>query len=87
MCETIYDLLGRFAGRQGVCSLFISHRMHEVEALCDRLSVFRNGHHIETFAKGEQTDGEIVRLMIGRDVTAKFPPKPAPRRPRACLDA
>ena len=60
--------------------------MHEVEALCDRLSVFRNGRHIETFAKGERSDAEIVRLMIGRDVTAKFPPKPAARRAGADAD-
>ena len=76
--NTIYDLLGKLRD-DGVCSLFISHRMHEVEALCDRLSVFRNGKHIETFNKGERSDADIVRLMIGRDVTAKFPPKPAPR--------
>ncbi len=76
--ETIYGLLDELRD-EGVCSLFISHRMHEIEALCDRLSVFRNGHHVETFAKGERSDAEIVRLMIGRDVTAKFPPKPAPR--------
>ncbi|WP_137109136.1 sugar ABC transporter ATP-binding protein [Rhodobacter sp. SY28-1] len=75
--QTVYDLLGKLTG-EGVTTLFISHRMHEVEALCDRLSVFRNGRHIETFAKGERTDAEIVRLMIGRDVTAKYPPKPAP---------
>ena len=50
--------------------------MHEVEALCDTLSVFRNGRHIETFAKGARTPAEIVRLMIGRDVEAQFPPKP-----------
>ncbi len=75
--QTVYDLLGELKA-QGVTTLFISHRMHEVEALCDRLSVFRNGRHIETFAKGERTDSEVVRLMIGRDVTAKYPPKPAP---------
>jgi ribose transport system ATP-binding protein len=76
--QTVYDLLGRLKV-EGVTVLFISHRMHEVETLCDRLSVFRNGRHIETFAKGARSDGEIVRLMIGRDVTAKYPPKPAPQ--------
>ncbi len=76
--DTIYELLADLR-TQGVSSLFISHRMHEVDALCDRLSVFRNGQHVETFAKGERSDAEIVRLMIGRDVTAKFPPKPTPR--------
>jgi len=63
---------------ENVASLFISHRMHEVEALCDTLSVFRNGQHIETFAKGSRSEGEIVRLMIGRDIEAQFPPKPEP---------
>src|SRR5690606_19241641 len=60
-----------------VGSLFISHRMNEVERLCDTLSVFRNGQHVETFAKGERSDRAIVRLMIGREVDAQFPPKPA----------
>ncbi|GHC60249.1 sugar ABC transporter ATP-binding protein [Neogemmobacter tilapiae] len=78
--ETVYGLLGELRS-QGVASLFISHRMAEVDALCDRLSVFRNGQHVESFAKGAKSEAEIVRLMIGRDVTAKFPPKadPVPR--------
>ncbi len=82
--QTVYDLLGDLRNK-GVASLFISHRMHEVDALCDTLSVFRNGQHIETFAKGERSEGEIVRLMIGRDVEAQFPPRP-PRPPEAQRD-
>jgi ribose transport system ATP-binding protein len=73
--QTVYDLLADLKER-GVASLFISHRMHEVDALCDTLSVFRNGRHIETFAKGERSERQIVNLMIGRDVEAQFPPKP-----------
>ncbi|RYE51853.1 MAG: sugar ABC transporter ATP-binding protein [Hyphomicrobiales bacterium] len=86
--QTVYQLLGELKA-DGVTTLFISHRMHEVETLCDRLSVFRNGRHIETFAKGAHTDAEIVRLMIGREVTAKYPPKPAsvPRESVLKVDA
>ncbi len=73
--DTVYDLLADLKA-SGVAILFISHRMHEVDALCDTLSVFRNGQHIETFPKGAHSDAEIVRLMIGRDVDAQFPPKP-----------
>ena len=73
--ETVYGLLDELKN-DNVTSLFISHRMHEVERLCDTLSVFRNGRHVETFGKGERTDRDIVRLMIGRDVDAHFPPKP-----------
>ncbi len=72
--ETIYDLLGELKS-DGVASIFISHRMHEVERLCDTLSVFRNGRHIDTFAKGERSDAEIVHMMIGREVTSQYPPK------------
>ena len=75
--QTVYDLLGELR-EKNVASLFISHRMHEVDALCDTLSVFRNGRHIETFAKGAHSEGEIVRLMIGRDIEAQFPAKPPP---------
>ena len=75
--EIVYGLLAQLKA-DNVASLFISHRMNEVEALCDTLSVFRNGHHVETFAKGERSDRDIVRMMIGRDVEAQFPPKPAP---------
>jgi len=78
--QTVYDLLKDLKA-EGVASLFISHRMHEVDALCDTLSVFRNGQHIETFAKGEKTEREIVKLMIGRDVEAQFPPRPPQRAP------
>jgi ribose transport system ATP-binding protein len=83
--QTVHELLADLKAR-GVASLFISHRMHEVDALCDTLSVFRNGRHIETFAKGARTEAEIVRLMIGRDVEAQFPPKPAPNRSEPLLN-
>jgi ribose transport system ATP-binding protein len=38
--------------------------------------VFRNGRHIETFPKGQKSQNDIVRLMIGRDVEHQFPQKP-----------
>jgi ribose transport system ATP-binding protein len=72
--DTVYNVLAELRA-EGTGMLFISHRMHEVEAICDRLSVFRNGRHIETFDKGARSQNEIVRLMIGRDIEHKFPPK------------
>jgi ribose transport system ATP-binding protein len=59
--------------------------MHEVEALADRASVFRNGRHIETFDKGARSTAEIVQLMIGRDIATQYPPKPARARPTPAL--
>ncbi len=83
--ETVYGLLGDLKA-EGVASLFISHRMHEVERLCDTLSVFRNGQHVETFAKGERSDGEIVKMMIGREVSSQFPAKSMHAKPKPHLE-
>ena len=77
--EKVYTMLARLKA-EGVAILYISHRMHEVEALADRASVFRNGRHIETFDKGARSTADIVQLMIGRDIAAQYPAKPA-RKP------
>ncbi len=61
---------------QGLGLLYISHRMHEIEKLADTCSVFRNGRHIETFVQGSRGPGEIVQMMIGRDIASTYPPKP-----------
>ncbi|RXH11788.1 sugar ABC transporter ATP-binding protein [Bradyrhizobium guangzhouense] len=83
--EKVYAMLARLKA-EGVAILYISHRMHEVEALADRASVFRNGRHIETFDKGKRSTADIVQLMIGRDIAAQYPPKPPRGSPRPVLD-
>jgi ribose transport system ATP-binding protein len=82
--EKVYALLARLK-TENVAILYISHRMHEVEALADRASVFRNGRHIETFDKGARSTGEIIQLMIGRDIATQYPAKPSRPRPAAAL--
>ncbi|MEM1383470.1 MAG: sugar ABC transporter ATP-binding protein [Pseudomonadota bacterium] len=61
---------------RGTAVLFISHRFHEVEALADRVSVFRNGERVATFAKGAHDYGEIIDMMVGQKIEELFPPKP-----------
>jgi len=82
--ERVYALLARLKAAN-VAILYISHRMHEVDALADRASVFRNGRHIETFDKGARSTSEIVQLMIGRDISTQYPPKPERPRPAPAL--
>ena len=82
--EKVYAMLARLRA-EGVAILYISHRMHEVEVLADRASVFRNGRHIETFDKGARSTADIVQLMIGRDIAAQYPPKPERGRPKPRL--
>ncbi len=82
--DKVFDVLR--ARRDAGCAIItISHRMHEIEAIADRCSVFRNGRHIETFAQGARGPSEIVRMMIGREISAHFPPKPPKRAQPAPL--
>ncbi len=73
--EKVYEIL-KGLRTEGLTLLYISHRMHEIEELADTYSVFRNGSHIETFDKGKRNDEEIVEMMIGREISSVFPPKP-----------
>jgi rhamnose transport system ATP-binding protein len=51
---------------EGRTIIFISHRLEEVRALCDRVTIFRDGSKIATDTIGNLTDADIIRLMIGR---------------------
>jgi ribose transport system ATP-binding protein len=73
--EQLYKVIRQLRDR-GLAILYISHRMHEIAALADICSVFRNGRHIDTFPMATRTAAEIVPLMIGRDVSQAYPPKP-----------
>ena len=72
--EQLYRII-RGLRDQGVAVLYISHRMHEIAALADICSVFRNGKHIETFPMSSRTTEEIVPMMIGREVARAYPAK------------
>lgn len=53
--------------------IFISHRFDEVFALCDTVTVMRDGSYISTTSIAETTPGDLVRQMVGRDITELFP--------------
>ncbi|KQV06533.1 sugar ABC transporter ATP-binding protein [Leifsonia sp. Root112D2] len=62
---------------EGRAIVFISHRFDEVFALCDTITVMRDGQYISTDAIETVTEDEIVRRMVGRDVTDLFPKEEA----------
>ncbi|WP_031357229.1 sugar ABC transporter ATP-binding protein [Caballeronia sordidicola] len=62
---------------EGLALLFISHRMHEVKALADECTVYRNGRHVMSFEAGTRSDNEVIEMMIGRTYQHAFPDKPA----------
>ena len=72
----IYGVLRRLRA-EGLALVYISHRMHEISELADECTVFRNGRSVASYQAGTKTDNEIVELMIGREYSAEFPPRPA----------
>ncbi len=63
--ETLFDIARRLRD-EGRTIVFISHRLEEVRALCDRVTVFRDGNKVATEDIGNLSDADIIRLMIGR---------------------
>ncbi len=57
----------------GVTIVFISHRIPEVRAFCDRLTILRNGEHITTGDVDDFSDAEIIEMIIGRSISQTFP--------------
>jgi ribose transport system ATP-binding protein len=72
----IYAVLKRLRA-EGLALLYISHRMHEIAELADECTVFCNGRSVASYTAGTKTDQEVVELMIGREYSGVFPPKPA----------
>jgi ribose transport system ATP-binding protein len=71
----VFSVLKRLRS-EGLALLYISHRMHEIAELADECTVFRNGRNVATYRAGTKSDNEVVELMIGREYSHVFPPKP-----------
>ena len=58
---------------KGVTTVFISHRLREVRAFCDTMTVLRNGMHIATGPVASYPDDEVIRMIAGRALSHAFP--------------
>ena len=70
--DHLFAVLEKLKAR-GVTLLYVSHRMPEVFRLCDRISVLRDGAHVETVERRHVTPEHVVRAMVGREL----PPRSA----------
>ncbi|MBB3465017.1 sugar ABC transporter ATP-binding protein [Rhizobium sp. BK377] len=77
--EKVFGVLKQLRA-EGMALIYISHRMHEIAQLADDCTVFRNGRSIESYLAGSKSDQQVVELMIGREYTNVFPPKPMQSR-------
>ena len=57
----------------GVAIIYISHRMAEIFSICDRVSVYRDGQYIGTGTTTELDEGQLIKMMVGREITDVYP--------------
>jgi ABC-type sugar transport system ATPase subunit len=70
--ERLYALIHSLKAR-GVTQLYVSHRMHEIFALCDTITVLRDGQHVSTQPTASLTESSLVAQMIGRELSEYLP--------------
>jgi methyl-galactoside transport system ATP-binding protein len=60
---------------QGVAIIYISHKLEEILTISDEVSIMRDGKSVGTYHAKELTTDLIINLMVGRDLTHRFPPR------------
>lgn len=72
--EHLFDIINMLRDR-GCGIIYISHKMEEILRISDEVTVMRDGKHITTKSAKDITMDEIIRLMVGRELTNRYPEK------------
>ena len=76
--DVLFDIIRKLR-EQGKVIFYVSHRLEEIFAICDSVTVFRDGRHINTTRSMENlTRDDIVKFMVGREITDIYNYKPRP---------
>jgi ribose transport system ATP-binding protein len=72
--ERLFAIL-RELRRSGASIIFISHRLPEIFAIADRITVMKDGEIVRTVATAETSQDAVVSMMVGRSLALAFPPR------------
>lgn len=70
--QTLFETI-RELKEKGISFVYISHRMEEIFAICDRITILRDGQYVGVRNIPETTFDEIVAMMVGRELGERFP--------------
>jgi ABC-type sugar transport system ATPase subunit len=76
--QKLYDIIRKLKA-QGTTILYVSHRLREVFAISDRITVLRDGRKVGTVKTAEADPRQVVAMMVGREVE-EFEPHPVPEK-------
>lgn len=70
--DTLFGIIARLRD-QGLTIVYISHYLHEIREICDRVTVLRNGADVGTVDPGGTPMKDLVSMMVARDIHDMFP--------------
>ena len=73
--EVLLDIIKGLKAK-GVACVYISHKLDEVAAVCDTITVIRDGKHIATTAMADMDIPQIITQMVGREMSNLYPTEP-----------
>ena len=73
---TLFEMILKLKAK-GVSFVYISHRMEEIFAICDRITILRDGSYVSTERISETSFEKVVQLMVGRELGDRFPKRDA----------
>lgn len=68
----LLELIKEFK-KQGITSIIISHKLNEITAIADNVTIIRDGKSIETLSNEQIDENRIIKGMVGRDLTNRYP--------------
>ena len=71
--DHLFQIISELKSR-GVAIIYITHKMEEIFKIADDVTVMRDGKVIGTYPVGDLTGAKLISLMVGRDLTNRFPP-------------
>jgi len=74
--DHLFEIIRRLRER-GLGVVFVSHRLNEVRAICDRIVVLRDGKNAGALPVNEASDDRIIAMMVGRSIDNLYPKRPA----------
>ena len=72
--QKLFDVLNSLK-EKGVTCIYISHKLHEVFELCDTITVLRDGKTVDTMETVATSEDDVIKKMVGRELTNRFPEK------------
>ncbi|OPA72947.1 sugar ABC transporter ATP-binding protein [Paenibacillus selenitireducens] len=70
--QTLFNVMRKLKA-SGVSIVYISHRMEEIFAMCDRITILRDGTYVDTKQIVDTSFDDVVRMMVGRSIGERFP--------------